>query len=309
MPAKTTHPSLPPSEAHCMTSKTPRTLALLLAISLVGACASTGVREAPRAPAAQPVASADGQHDNLNAVLWMQSSAEYRAHAQSVFGAAANLLDRALADPNWDALPRSERGSQRYQGLPPAIIVDADETVIDNSAYQARLIRDRQRFDADTWSAWAQERRAQAVPGALEFLRAAAQRGITVFYVTNRDARDKRATYDNLRALGFPMSEPEDTVLTIDESQGWTSAKGERRQFVGENYRVVMVFGDNLGDFLDGHSGVSPDARLALMEPYAGWWGSRWFMLANPSYGTWEGAITRGADEPTQAKRRALRTR
>ncbi len=277
-------------------------------VLLLSACASTGtaVREAPRASAPTAVSS---QHDNLNAVVWMQNSAEYHAHALSVFGAAASLLDAAVADPNWDALPRAERGGQRFQSLPPAIIVDADETVIDNSAYQARLIRDGERFDLATWGAWTQERRARTVPGALEFLRAAAQRGITVFYVTNRAASEKRATYDNLRALGFPMSEPEDTVLTIDEGQGWTASKGTRRQFVGENYRVLMVFGDNLGDFLDGHRGVAPEARLALIEPYAGWWGRRWFMLANPSYGTWESAIIGDASDPSEAKRRALRVR
>lgn len=291
-----------------MRMDTVRTAALGVFLALLTACAGTGtaVREAPHAAA--PTVSV-GQHDNLNATLWMQSAAEYHAHALSIFGAAATVLDSALADPDWDALPRSERGGHRYQGLPPAIIVDADETVIDNSAYQARLIRDGSRFDRATWAAWTEERRALAVPGAVEFLRAAAQRGITVFYVTNRDASEKRATYDNLRALGFPMSDPEDTVLTIDEGQGWSPDKGSRRQFVGENYRVLMMFGDNLGDFLDGHRGVSPDARQALMEPYAGWWGRRWFMLANPSYGHWESAVTRGADDATQAKRRALRTR
>lgn len=284
-----------------------RPVAMAFVLALLTACAGREVRETPTMPVAT-AGSTTAAHNNLNAVIWMQTAAEYEGAVRSVFGAAMQTLDRALADPAWDALPPAERGGQRVEGLPPAIIVDADETVIDNSPYQARLIERNAGFDVATWTEWVEARRATAIPGALEFLRGAAQRGVTVFYVTNRSADAKRATYDNLRALGFPMSEPEDTVLTIDETQGWTSAKGTRRQFVGERYRVLMLMGDNLGDFLDG-SRVDVAARSALIEPYRLWWGTRWFMLPNPSYGGWEAAITGDADDPVHAKRAALRSR
>lgn len=277
-------------------------------LSLLAACAGGGTTVRPDPSPPRATAGAAGAHENLNAVLWMQTAAEYEATTRGVFAAASALLDAALADPRWDALPTAERGGQRVGHLPAAVIVDADETMVDNSAYQARLVEAGTRFAPDTWAAWVEERRAGAVPGALEFARAAAQRGITVFYVTNRDAAGKPATVDNLRALGFPLSEPEDTVLTIDEAQGWGSAKGSRRQFVGERYRVLMMVGDNLGDFLDGYQAPVAE-RAALIEPYRSWWGSRWFMLPNPTYGSWESALTRGADDPVQAKRRALRSR
>ncbi len=288
-----------------------RNLALVLVLTSLVACRGNVRDESVTPVPNRPVAAASSAdaHDNLNAVLWMQVAAEYEASIRSVFGAAADVLDRALADPDWDALPRNERGGQHVGHLPPAIILDADETVIDNSAYQARLIDRDEAFDAATWESFVNERRSRALPGALEFLRAAAQRGVTVFYVTNRSAAEKPATYDNLRALGFPMSDPEDTVLTIDEAQGWSPEKGARRQFVGERYRVMMLFGDNLGDFLDGLRGKSNPERSAMMESYRDWWGERWFMLPNPSYGGWESAITRGVDDPTAAKRRSLRTR
>ncbi|MCK9489706.1 MAG: acid phosphatase [Xanthomonadales bacterium] len=284
---------------------------------LISACAGTGTatRTGPAAPAATPSSPAapapapgQGAHDNLNAVVWMQTAAEYRAATLSIFGAATALLDRALADPGWDALPPEERTGRRVENLLPAIIVDADEAVIDNSPYQARLIETGQAFDADTWYAWTQERRATAVPGALEFLRTAAQRGITVFYVTNRAASEKAATYDNLRALGFPLSDPEDTVLTIDENQGWSSEKRSRRQFVGEQYRVLMMFGDNLGDFVAGSRG-HVQARAGQVQGHQGWWGTRWFMLPNPSYGGWESAVVGDAPDASARKRRALRSR
>lgn len=289
-----------------------RSVALALSLCALAACGTTGGVRAPvpgEAPSTSPGAVDNGHaNDNLNAVIWMQTAAEYEAATRSVFGSAADILDRALADPTWDALPREERGGQHLDGLLPAIIVDADETVIDNSPYQARLIERNETFDAATWREWTEARQATAIPGSLEFLRGAAQRGVTVFYVTNRAADAKRATVDNLKALGFPLSEPEDTVLTVDEAQGWTSAKGTRRQFVGERYRVLMMMGDNLGDFVDGHA-APVTVRAALMEPYRVWWGTRWFMLPNPSYGGWEGAITRDAADPNRAKRAALRTR
>lgn len=286
-------------------------LALVLA-ALVGCAGGAAVR-APvqdRPVAAVPAAPVAGApvHDNLNAVLWVQTAIEYQATTRSVYAAATALLDAALADPRWDALPPAERGGQRIDALLPAIILDVDETVLDNSAYQARLIEQGTVFDNATWDAWVQERRAPAVPGVVEFLQAAAGRGITVFYVTNRNAAGKAATIDNLRALRLPLSEPEDTVLTIDEAQDWGSAKGSRRLFVGERYRVLMMVGDNLGDFVDGYN-TGVGARAALVEPYVGWWGRRWFMLPNPTYGSWASAITRGRDDPGAARRAALRTR
>ncbi len=293
-----------------------RALAIALAV-LISACAGTATRtgsstpaSSPSSPTAPTPAPGQGPHDNLNAVLWMQTAAEYEAATLSIFGAASALLDQALADPGWDALPPEERGGHRVEHLLPAIIVDADEAVIDNSPYQARLIQSGQAFDADTWYAWTQERRATAVPGAQEFLRSAAQRGVTVFYVTNRNAAEKAATYDNLRALGFPMSDPLDTVLTIDDNQGWSSDKRSRRQFVGEQYRVLMMFGDNLGDFVSGSRGHI-EARASQVQAHQGWWGTRWFMLPNPSYGGWESAVLgdTDADDAAGRKRRALRSR
>ncbi|MCC6506825.1 MAG: hypothetical protein IT475_15455, partial [Aquimonas sp.] len=84
--------------------------------------------------------------------------------------------------------------------------------------------------------------------------------------------------------------------------------KGERRRFVAKDHRVVLLLGDNLGDFLDGVGG-DVAARQALIAPYAAWWGSRWIMLPNPSYGSWESAILKAcAEQPGIAcKREALR--
>src|SRR5690606_10012165 len=99
---------------------------------------------APAAAQAKPVADAATlADDNLNAVLWVQASAEYRAAAETVYRAAADTLDLALKEPHWDALVPTERDNAGNTAhLKPAVIMDVDETVLDNSPYQARLIRD-----------------------------------------------------------------------------------------------------------------------------------------------------------------------
>lgn len=272
-----------------------RTLSCLSLAAALGACATTDGRPpADPAPTASAVVAA---HDNLNATLWMQHSAEYVATLRGVFAQAEQQLDAALADPDWDALPIEDRRlGSGFEDLPPAIIVDADETLIDNSPFQARAIRDNQPFELQRWEAWTNERRARALPGALEFARHAAERGVTVFYVTNRGhEKEHDATADNLRALGFPVSENLDNLLLLGDPRAPAREKGERRKWVGERYRVLLMLGDNLGDFIDGVS-ADADTRARRAAPYAQWWGKRWFMLPNPAYGSWESAIQRACD-------------
>jgi 5'-nucleotidase (lipoprotein e(P4) family) len=273
----------------------------LLLVPLLAACAA----QAPRAPA--PAAL---PHDNLNATVWMQDAAEYDAALLGAYAQARQQLDLALADPLWNALPEDERRAG-FESLPPAIIADADETLIDNSPFQARGIRDNAGFSQERWTAWVNERRAQPLPGALEFAQYADSRGVTIFYVTNRDApAEQQATIDNLRSAGFPVADDASNVLLRGDSRAPAREKGERRRLVGQSHRVVMMLGDNLGDFLDGIDAGS-DVRDQLVEQHAHYWGRRWIMLPNPSYGSWESAVLRacgdsGRSDPAQCKRSAL---
>jgi len=102
------------------------------------------------------------QNDLLNAELWMQTAIEYRANCLTVYALAKTRLDEALADNNWTAY--NQTGS--YQNLPPAVIVDLDETAIDNSAYEAGLVVNNTRFDPKTWDDWTKAEQAKAVPAA-----------------------------------------------------------------------------------------------------------------------------------------------
>ena len=243
-------------------------------------------------------------HENLNAVLWMQTSLEFEASAIQAYRLARLQLDAALADPTRTAALEQQGDVSR---LPPAVIVDVDETVLDNSYYQARLIRDNAVFATPTWDAWVAEGKATAIPGAVEFSKYAAAKGVTIFYVSNRTANLEQATRRNLAELGFPLTDSVDTVLVRGERPEWSaSAKGPRRAFIATNYRVLMLIGDDLGDFVVDASGTAAE-RHARTAAQTAWWGERWIMIPNPTYGSWERALIGTATDPNAARRAALK--
>jgi len=259
---------------------------------------------------AQPVPSAaaaagPAADDNLNAVLWVQASAEYRALSEQTFRAAADHLDAALKEKNWDALVPDERGNAAT-GLKPAVIMDVDETVLDNSPYQARLVRDGKEFDDISWDAWVAEKKARPLPGVVDFAKAASARGVTILYLSNRAQHLQAATLANLRSAGMPVAD--DSVFLglgtfVEGCEQNGSEKNCRRQLAGRKYRVLMQFGDQLGDFVQVIANT-PDGRAQLGDEYADWFGERWWMLPNPTYGSWEPALFNNAwDQPREARR------
>jgi len=226
-------------------------------------------------------------NDLLNAVLWMQRSVEYKASALAAFALARVRLDQALADPNWTAAPREQTGS--YQSLPPAVIVDIDETIIDNSGYQAWMTLKETTFDPKTWTAYVNTVSSLAIPGAIDFVKHAESKGVKVFYISNRTAEEEESTRKNLAKFGFPLDDKIDTVLTARERPDWTSAKGTRRAHVAKSYRVLLNLGDNFGDFVDEFRGTEAE-RVKVFEEHRDRWGREWIMLANPTYGSFESA-------------------
>ena len=249
--------------------------------SVVAAAASACLISAPTL-AADPVP----QNDLLNAELWMQTAIEYRANCLTVYALAKVRLDEALADTNWTAYDQT--GS--YQNLPPAVIIDLDETAIDNSAYEAGLVVNDTRFNPKTWDDWTKAEQAKAVPGAVEFANYAATKGVKVFYVSNRNADQKEATRHNLEALGFPMGSNVDTLLMQKDRPEWsTGAKGSRFAYIAKDYRVLLMFGDQIGDFSDKYN-TNLAERDKLFEELKAHFGHDWMMLANPAYGSFESA-------------------
>jgi acid phosphatase len=262
----------------------------------------------PAAAQDQPAAGSVPADDNLNAVLWMQHSVEYEGSVQTAFALARMRLDQAVRDKSWTALPDQQKGN--FKNLPAAIICDLDETLLDNSSYQAWNITAGTPFSNETWSTFVHAEVSKAMPGAIAFTKYAVGKNVKVFYVSNRVHDGEDATRDNMAKLGFPMGGNVDTLLTQDEHKDWTSKKGTRFAYIAKHYRVLLLLGDNFGDFVDAYKG-SLDARQKTYDKYAKHWGHDWIMLPNPSYGSFE-AVPYGfdygasPDAMRDAKRKAL---
>ena len=251
---------------------------------------------APAAPECNP------GHALVNATLWVQHAAEYRANALQTYTAARRQLDAALADPSWAG---AEEEKNEDPSQPTAVILDLDETTLDNVRYEGRMVQRGMTYDKPLWRQWVSESAATAVPGAAEFLAYAKSRGVTPFYITNRDFDPEHpGTRANLERLGFPLTA--DTLLMRGARPEWKSDKSGRRAHVASTHRVLLVIGDDLNDFTNARE-KSQAERDAIMERTAGWWGTRWFMLANPMYGSWESAATGSAEgTPCQQLQRKI---
>lgn len=287
-----------------------RLIPSILAAALLAGCA-THARKPASLPAPPPPpmaedAPAPPADDSLNATVWFQTSVERDLVYRAIYRAAGAQLAAALADKRWDALAKEDRAND-VRTLPPAIIVDVDETVLDNSPSSVRQIREQRGFDDANWGEWVNERKAKALPGAAEFLSAAAKQGVTVFYISNRTADQAQATLDNLRATGFPIKDASQflglgTLVEGCAQEG--SEKSCRRQLVARDYRVLMQFGDQVGDFVQIVANT-PEGRRAAIAPYLDWIGQRWWALPNPLYGSWEPALFNNAWSQPAGVRRA----
>lgn len=225
--------------------------------------------------------------DMLLATLWTQRAVEYKANSLTVFTLARIRLDEALADKSWTAAPAEQKSS--YHDLPPAVILDIDETLLDNSRYQVWMLKNNQSFSTKTWNQFCAAQVSTAIPGAVEFAKYADSKGVKVFYITNRGAVTEKDTRENMQKLGFPMGGNVDTFLMQGEKPEWGGPKGTRRAVVAKDYRVLLNIGDNFGDFDDRYRTSEAD-RARAFEADMPYWGKQWLMIANPTYGSFDTA-------------------
>ena len=223
-------------------------------------------------------------HESLNAALWTQTSAEYAANTLQAYQLAAANLDRALADPHWTAA-LEQQGD--YAELPPAIMLDLDQTVLDTSSYNARIILEYGSHARQHFADWCRESVAPAIPGVKDFVDHAVVRGVAVIYISARREALRDCTSRNLRALGLPL--PDQQHLLLNDGTPATS-KTQQRARTAEQYRLLLLVGDNLNDFVSG-SKTDFDTRRALVDENARRWGREWIILPNPMYGNWEASL------------------
>jgi 5'-nucleotidase (lipoprotein e(P4) family) len=248
-------------------------------------------------PAPRPARAAAGDPAPCNPLLWAaawkETAAEYRALCHQAFNLARMQLDRAL-----DARAPGQR--------PLAVVTDVDDTVLHAADYWGRLItRGKDFFDDADWDEWIPRNRVTAAPGALEFLEYARERGVEVFYVTNRDQGEETFRYAlaHLRLLGFPFADEEHLTVLRE-----TSNKEPARQRIAERFEIVLLLGDNLNDFSRDYYVADVDERIARMEADRELFGRRFIVLPNPTDGHWVRAVFGDSEPaPTDENRRILR--
>ncbi len=206
----------------------------------------------------------------IQAVLWQQNAAEYRALCYQAFSIAKIRLDEFL----------KEKGDQ---GQPPAIITDIDETVLDNTPSSVKNIEDNEEYSPEEWAAWVAQEAAEEVPGAAEFLNYAAAKGVEIFYISNRIPSGEEATIHNMEAVNFPFADREHLLLRTDGS-----SKKDRFDKIRKDYDVLLYMGDNLSDFSSKFRVPSNPKRKELADELKNEFGKRFIVLPNPIYGDWE---------------------
>jgi len=242
-------------------------LAFGLALTASAACRSAAPSAPPQAPTAPVVAPATRPPESIR---WTRDSAEHRAVFLQVYRAATAHVEReaaARAPGTW------------------AVVLDADETVLDNSLYQLERARAGKPFDAESWRAWCARREAVPLPGAQAFLARVRALGGKVAIVTNRTVGECPDTEAVFRAHGLAY----DVMLCKPDSG--PSDKGPRFEAVARGttplgppaLEVISFVGDNIQDF----PGLSQAVRKEADEAFADF-GARFFVLPNPMYGSWE---------------------
>ncbi len=245
---------------------------------------AVGYLSAPEPPPANP------QTRGIDANLWMQTSGEYRACCLQTYRFAKERLIEKL-----HTLPKD--------GQTSAIIMDLDETVLDNSGYVTFLFQNREVYSDASWKRWEKDHGDDValVPGALDFIHLAEHDRVRVVYISNRFEENREATTQTLHRLGIDTTDIHERLLLTTGP----SDKTARRKQVFDHFRVLMLFGDNLRDFAEEFRAAKVDAddvtaqnrgiadRLKQVDEHRASWGSDWIVLPNPSYGEWTKLIGR----------------
>ena len=213
--------------------------------------------------------------ENMMATNWYQTSGEARALYLQGYNVATQRLKEYLKTPHTK---------------PYSIVLDLDETVLDNSPYQAENIILGRGYDSKSWDEWVNMKKAKAVPGAKEFLQFADKNGVKIYYISDRTESQLEATIENLRAEGIPVQTNDSVLLKNKDDK---SGKVNRREYVKNHTQLIMLFGDNLSDF-DLFSSKSIDERNAKVEELSKEFGDRFIIFPNPLYGAFETAIYGG---------------
>ncbi len=230
-----------------------------------------------------------GAQHIVTSVLWYQHSAEMRACYHQTFNFAKILLDKHLKNAD-----KSKR---------QAIIVDIDETVLDNSPYEAWLAFSGSEFSLKSWKTWTSLCIAEPLPGSVEFLNYAKSKDVQIFYISNRETDELESTVENLRKFSFPSALPSYLLLKTDGKND----KKARRNIVKQDYEILLLIGDSLTDFDSIFENRSKDFGFKAVDENRQLFGDRYLILPNPMYGKWERALYENSGNLSQKQKAVKR--
>jgi 5'-nucleotidase (lipoprotein e(P4) family) len=241
----------------------------LSAIALILSCKSYSppIEKTTRSATPENIAIAG----KIYSAVFQQRAAEYKALCQQAFNVASYQLDISLKQPHTKPL---------------AIVTDIDETFLDNSPYAVAMAKKGEVYSDETWLGWTSKASAEPLMGSQAFFNEAASKGIEVFYISNRNLKDKPGTLANLQRLGYPFADDNHIILREN-----VSSKEERRRKVSERFEIVMLLGDNLSDFSVAFDKKSEAERLQGVKDNASIFGKKFIVLPNTGYGDWESAL------------------
>ncbi|SDZ23368.1 5'-nucleotidase, lipoprotein e(P4) family [Thermoactinomyces sp. DSM 45892] len=203
--------------------------------------------------------------------VWFQTAGESKALYYQGYNIGKMKLDEAL-----------KKKTQKK----PAIVLDLDETVLDNSPYQAMTVKEGKGYPYK-WDDWIQAAKAEALPGAVPFLQYANEKGVSIYYISNRKQKNQlEATIKNMKNLGIPQADTDHVLLQSENEKG----KDERRKKVTADREIVLFFGDNLSDFQAFDQKNVKDRNQAVDKVRSSF-GDKFIVFPNPMYGDWESAV------------------
>lgn len=202
--------------------------------------------------------------------IFQQRAAEYRALCLQGYNIAKLRVDNFTA--------QSEK--------PKAIITDIDETILDNSAYAVHQAYEGSEYTNTSWYEWTDKSAADTMPGAAAFLKYVASKNIQVFYITNREDKERAGTLKNLQRFGLPNADEIHLYTKLG-----TSSKEARRQQVMDRYEVVLLMGDNLADLSMLFDKKTEEERKKNTDILAGEFGKKFIVFPNANYGDWESSM------------------
>jgi 5'-nucleotidase (lipoprotein e(P4) family) len=231
----------------------------------------------------------NSQESLVNATIWFQRSPEMKA----LYYQGYNLARLRLAE-----------FAKQKTSKPKAVVVDIDETMLDNSPFEGQQIIESAGYSAESWKKWSNMASAKALPGAVEFTHYCDSLGVAVIYISNRSLDEINTTLKNLDSLGFSFAKDENLYF----SEG-TSSKKIRRNKVSEKYSIIMLIGDNLNDLSEVFENRGEDWGTSAVELNKREFGNRFIVLPNPMYGAWEKNIYKGLKDLTPLQKRNLRVK